>query len=368
MPSEAIYRDEWDVIQIIAPTGGLTAGELIQLPDGKAGYVEGLTNVAAGEPASIRTGGQVVIPKTTSIVFLDGGECFWDHSENKGHFKAVNDRDFYAGSVVGEHAAADTEVRINLNERPVYNVDLARDGFTSVAVGTAAAGGFGQAVSQGGSIPLEITATNEAQKVDAMSVAGFSLAAKGIFRGIFRVTNDGGSGVQDFSLGIADGTNATDFQSVNAFATIHLDGNVLAINAESDNNSTDVNPTDTTKVYAEGAALANRVEVWIDARDPASVKFYVEAVRVLTGTTFILTGARPVFRDRPPRKDDRHRRVPRRDRLRGGAHSELVGHALALRSRFRRGRRPLPRGFRRGGRDRAGGEPRHAGHGRSGDA
>jgi hypothetical protein len=295
MPNEATYRDTDECLQLIAPSGGWTAGQVIQVLDGRAGYVEGLENIAAGDPASVRVRGQVLIPKTTGIEFLDGGECFFDHSANKGHFKAVNDRDFYAGAVIGDHASTDVEVRINLNVRPVYASDLLADGFASVLVGTPAAGGFGYPVNLGGALVLELTATNEAQKVDALGVQGVAVAANPIFRGIFRVLSDGASGSQDLTIGMSDGTHASDFQSVNAFAAFHLDGNVAAINAQSDDSVTDVAPVDTTKTYAEGAALANRVEVWIDGRDPAGFRYYVEGVRVNAATTFPMAAAGPLF-------------------------------------------------------------------------
>lgn len=40
--------------------------------------------------------------------------------------------------------------------------------------------------------------------------------------------------------------------------------------------------TDSTLDYTEGT----RFEVWMDFRDPASVKIYVNGAQVLTGTTF----------------------------------------------------------------------------------
>ena len=47
----------------------------------------------------------------------------------------------------------------------------------------------------------------------------------------------------------------------------------------------------TTKDVTAGTAVANRVELWIDCRDPANVKLYVDAVRVLSATTFRLDNA-----------------------------------------------------------------------------
>jgi hypothetical protein len=128
--------------------------------------------------AALQTEGIVELPKTTSMVFLDGGPVYWDHSANKCHFKKVSDRDFFIGTAYGDFLTAGaTTMKVNLNVQPRFDIDLARDGFQSVLVGTAAAGGFGYPVNLGGSLMFELTATNEAQKVDALSVDGFAVGA-----------------------------------------------------------------------------------------------------------------------------------------------------------------------------------------------
>jgi len=294
-------RDHNDRRTIAA--AAVATGEIWQLPDGRAAYYNGLDAAAANDFTEWQTDGTVEVTKTASIVILDGQPVFWDHSANSATFEPVNDRDFFLGTAVGDWASADTTGKVNLNCKPHYNVDLLHGGagfgtggFLSVPVGTPAAGAFGYPVVLGGTLQLELTATSEAQKADALSVDGFAVGSNWIFEGIFRLANDGANATQDFTFGVASGTHATDFQSVAEFAAVSTVGASTNINCQSDDGTTDVAPTDSTKDYTEGSAVANRVHVVIDGRDPASVKFYIDGVRVLSGTTFVLTAATgPLF-------------------------------------------------------------------------
>jgi predicted RecA/RadA family phage recombinase len=294
MTIEASYFDTHETVSIVVPTGGLSAGEVIQLPDGRAGYVEGLQAILAGDRATIRVKGKVRLPKTASIVLLSGGKSFWDHSANKGHFKPVNDRDFYLGVVVGDAASTDTEYTVDLNVEPVYIADLSRDAFTTANIGTAAAGaaGFGGPKRYGGANKFLLTSTNEAQKVDALSRYGFAPGAKAIVEFEINNVTNGAGGAQDLSVGIADGTHATDADTIAQSAFIHMNGNDLNIYAECDDGTNETNATDTTIDAVAGTPF----EVWIDCRDLTSLKFYIDGVRVLSATTFSIAAAASTFK------------------------------------------------------------------------
>lgn len=286
------FKDE--CVRKMKANAAFATGEVIQLPDGRAGIVQNLNGdeAAASDIVAFQTEGVYTVTKTASIVITDGQPVYWDHSANSATFIQADDRDFFLGTAYGDAASADTTMKVNINAKPEYTVDLFRDGFQTVLVGTAAAGAFGYPVPTGGGYVFELTATNEAQKVDALGVNGFDAAANWIVEGTFRVYDDGGSGAQDFSVGIASGTNATDFESVTSFVALHLDGNSTTINAESDDNSTDVAPTDTTKTYTMGTTRASRVHFVMDGRDPADIQIYINGVLVLGATTFTagLTG------------------------------------------------------------------------------
>ncbi|MBA2626728.1 MAG: hypothetical protein H0U85_01840 [Gemmatimonadales bacterium] len=262
------------------------AGEARQGSDGRAEVRTGLNAAVAGDLTGWTADDVYRMPKTASVVFLDGGRAYWDHSANKVHYKRVGDRDFYLGRFVGDSASGDTECLVNLNVNPPDDLDLARDPIASTTVGTAAAGAFGYPVRLGGATIFELTATNEAQKCDALSVDHFAKGANAIIEGAFRVLSDGAGTVVDVSIGIANGTHASDADTIAESVFLHLDANITTINAESDDGTTEVVATDTTKTYTEGATLAVRREFWIDMRDPADVQIYIEGVLVLTATVF----------------------------------------------------------------------------------
>jgi hypothetical protein len=273
--------------------GTVAAFSVRQGPTGLAEVFDKATPASANTFQSFNNqiGDRYTIPKSTSVKFLKGGRVYWDRSAEQATYKPVNDRDFYVGRAAADSDTATSTVDVLLNVDPPYDIDLFRDGFQTVLVGTPAAGGFGFPVNMGGSHLFRLSATSEAQKVDALSVRGFSKDANAIVRFKFRVLSDGASGSQDASIGVADATHASDFQTVGTFVALHLDGNVTAINAQSDDTATDVAPTDTTKVYAEGSLLTNQKECWMDFRNPNDVQIYIDGELVLDGTTFTLAGS-----------------------------------------------------------------------------
>lgn len=290
--ADATYaRGEDDNRVVLAASAN--SGEVRQLADGRAGVMQGLTAGTSLETRTFKTNGIHVLTKATGIVLLDGGRAYWDHSANDVTFKKVNDRDFYLGRVVGDAASADTEVAVNLNLDPKYDIDLleGEGGVLSVATGTSAAGGFGLPVKFGHSTGLSLTATSEAQSVDLLSVDRVALASNPIAEFVVRLGANGSTSAVDINFGLANGTSTTDADAITESVFFHIDGGALDLFAESDDGTTEVNATDTTVNVTAGTAVANRFEYWIDARDPASVRLYVDGVRVLSGTTFVLTAA-----------------------------------------------------------------------------
>lgn len=275
--------------EVVAYTAqaGLATGELIQLPDGRAGVVDKATS-SGGLTTPFVT--QVWdITKTAGVVFLDGGRVYWDHSANAATYKKVNDRDFYIGRAVGDAASASTTARVAINIDPRYDIDILRDPFTTAFTGTQALGGL--ALLHRGGLHAVLSSTNEAQKVDALSVDGFATGANAIIEFAFRVISDGAGSNTDVSIGVANGTHASDADSITESLFIHLDGNDVDINAESDDGTTEVASTDTTINYTEGSSVSERVEVWMDMRNPADVQIYVNGSLVLGSTVFDVSAA-----------------------------------------------------------------------------
>lgn len=271
--------------------GGLSPYEVQQAPTGEAGVYDRATAAAAGAYADLTTVGTFLVAKAAGFVALPGNRAYWDHSANACSYRKNADRDFYIGRFAEDATSAATGALVELNVDPPYDRDLARDGFASVLVGTPAAGGFGYPVNLGGALVFELTATNEAQKVDALGVDGFATGANAIVEGAFRVISDGAGAVVDASIGVANGTHASDADAITESVFVHLDANNTNVNAESDDGTTEVAATDTTTDYTEGATLACRKEVWIDMRNPADVQVYVDGALVLDATTFNVNAA-----------------------------------------------------------------------------
>lgn len=276
----------------IVVAAAVAIGEVRQLPDGRAGVLANTSALSVGATGTYDPTSRVyTMPKTASVQFIKGGRAYWDHSARAVHFKKANDRDFYLGRFLEDAAAADASCSVILNVDPPYDIDLLRDGVLSVPTGTKAVGAFGFPKVLGGSHQLELTATNEPQCIDMLSRDRFAVGSNWVAEFVVVPDANGSTSDVDFNVGVANGTSTTDADAIAESAFAHIDGGSTNICAESDDGTTEVSATDTGADITAGTAVANRTEIWIDGRDPASVKFYVEGVRVLSGTAFVLTAA-----------------------------------------------------------------------------
>lgn len=257
------------------------AYEVRQMPTGRAGFLDSPVGINSGNYAEFRTDGQWTLNKATGFVGLKGNRAYFDHSANNVSYRKVNDRDFYLGRFAEDATSAATSCVIDANIDPPYDLDVARDPYDTVFVGTQGLNTMG-IFRRGGAHKFILSATNEAQKMDILTKDGFALGANAIVEFAVEVVSDGAGTVVDVSLGAANDTHATDADSITDSVFIHLNANSTTILAESDDGTTEVTATDTTITYTEGT----RFEVWMDFRDPASVKIYINGARVLTGTTF----------------------------------------------------------------------------------
>lgn len=292
MPDASFVRPGDPTIVTLASAASI--GELRQLANGYAAYMNSFASGTTNEQKNFHGNHQVVITKPTGIVFLDGGKVYWDRSARTASYRAIDDADFYVGTCIDGATSASTEVAVNLNVEPRYTVDLFRDGFASVPVGTLALGGLGIA-QNGGTTRFILDATNEAQKLDALSKNGFSTGSNAIVEFAFTVESDGGSAV-DASIGVASATHATDADSIAQHLFVHMDGNSTAIKLQSKDGTTTVAATDSTKTYTTGTTGSVRKEVWFDFSNPADVQVYIDGVNVLPATVFNVSAGASTWR------------------------------------------------------------------------
>ena len=135
----------------------------------------------------------------------------------------MSDRDFFMGTAVGDAAASDAYVYVNLNKRASYKIDLIDSAFASVLVGTAAAGAFGypRDWSDRGARTVGYQRSPESGFAEHQGFARSKIRSSK-FR--FACSNDGSGTTPDLSLGIADGTHASDADSIAQSVFFHLDG------------------------------------------------------------------------------------------------------------------------------------------------
>mgnify|MGYP007071574186 CR=1 FL=1 len=286
--AEAIFIQEGQMLDF-TPAADVAAGQVVQLPDGRAAVAP--VPIAAGIKGAVAISGRHKVLKTASINLLAGGRVFWDHSANTATFRTVNDRDFYMGTVAEDSLAAATTVLVDLNVHQRNAIDALNGPSLSVATGTSAAGGFGLPRVYGGALGLVLTGTSEVQCVDVLSVDRVAVASNPILEAQIRLGVNGSGSASDFNIGLASATSTSDADAVAEHCFFHLDGNALDLFAQSKDGTTTVSAVDTTVNVTAGSAVANRVELWIDARDPSDVQLYVDGVNVLPSSVFRLDNA-----------------------------------------------------------------------------
>lgn len=258
----------------------LDAYQVIQLRDGRAAFLE--LDVEADDSCQPIVSGVGDVAKASAVNLLDGCEVWWDDANAVATYKRVSKDCWYLGTANGDALAGATTVAVDINAKPKYECDLG-DGLWT----TEATNGLGVTQLPGGAVQLAFDAVVEAAQAAIFSTVPIAVAKNPIFEARIAVFDIGDDAALDMNIGLASGSHATDFQSVAEQATIHFNGADLSVFAESDDSATDVAEVDTTVNAVDDTDLV----IWIDARVPAAVKFYVDGVRVLSGSTFTLAAA-----------------------------------------------------------------------------
>ncbi|MBK8916469.1 MAG: DUF2190 family protein [Phycisphaerales bacterium] len=273
--------------RILTAAAAVAAGEIYQLPDGRAAVHTGAKAAASGDAVGFATEGVFKVTKTASVVMLDGAEIWWDHSADAAILKPAvpTDKDFFLGTLVGDAASAATSCYVNLNVRPNYIIDLVHGAFVHAPVLTAGTPVLAQI---GGGVRAAFSATAEAQKLDMLSQRSFPVSSQWILDAVVCVRTNADADVGDLNVGVANGTHASDADAITESCFAHFDmGADLNIDAESDDGTTEVNATDTTVDWAVGTP----VRITIDGRTHSDIQIYVNGVLVLGATVFTLAAA-----------------------------------------------------------------------------
>lgn len=269
-----------NTMDVTAPAA-MAAGQVFQLPDGRAGVTAGLAGFASGDPATLITAGQFTFTKTATLVVLDGAPVYWDRSANTATpLRAAAGADYYLGVAVGDSATATTTVVVDINVQPSYTIDLLADPGVSIAVGDAALS------YQGGSAVFNILATSEAEKIDLISYRSIPVTVPFIVEGRMASFVIGTDNTVDMNVGLANATHATSADTITESMFIHLD-ETLDINIESDDNSTEVAATDSTVNCVDNTYF----DFAFDCRDLTDIQIYINGVNVLPASVFKLNAA-----------------------------------------------------------------------------
>lgn len=282
---ESIHRKDGQMVDY-TPEAAITGGQVLQLPDGRAAVAK--VDIAAGVLGAVAVSGLVDVLKAASIVILNGTGIWWDHSANTATcIPQFGDRDFYLGVAVGDVVAGATYIRVALNVEASYVIDTRGGAGMLTGGGDTVLVANGYLVNRGGMLELGFTTAAEAQKSDWLSRRSFPKGANWIVDIMLELATAADDAAADFDVGVSNETHATDFQTAANFAAFHLDGDDLNIDVHSDDGTTDVAPVDSTVDIVAGTPIF----LQIDGRDETNIKFYINGVRVASGSTFTLTAA-----------------------------------------------------------------------------
>jgi hypothetical protein len=274
----------------------VSAWEIQQMPDGRAGYRKSSNGASSADSTSWQTTDQVTVTKKTDVVIVNGSKLWWDQTNNWATpVPPYSGSSFYLGTAnvpatstnEGVEASASVTVGVNINEFPRDEIDLSKGPWTDEATN-----GLGVTNLSAG-FQLAFDAVTEVAQAAKYSLHTVPSTRPGVFACDVAVFDKGDNAALDMDIGIATGSHATDFSSVTSFVAIHFDGNDLSIKAHSDDDVTPVAPVDSTLDAVDDTIF----HLEIDYRSRADVRIYIDGVRICSDTTFALKSSgevRPV--------------------------------------------------------------------------
>ena len=286
-------KDNWarDTVTLQAAA---EPGDIVQCHDGRAGVVigsGGVRDLAAGDVADVYVQGEFEVDLAANVAAVRGFEVFWDESANAAiAVPGLSVGDFFLGTFT-EDKAGGTGVRakIALNRRlaPTWSLHGGGDqGIADTVLETNGLAANGVRYLPSG-LKLEFDTVSEAATASLLSGAALPVADNIMFSAIVNVETNGDASAFDLVVGLANAGHATDPDSITESVFASINGASTTINAESDDGTTEVAATDTTKTFTAGTPFA----LWIDARTRADIQIYINGVLVLPNSTFTLAAA-----------------------------------------------------------------------------
>ena len=269
MASQAILYKAGLNSQDYVPTVKKTAGEVVLLPDGRAGVVA--TDLAIGDAGTVYDKGIYDVLKTASIVLLEGQKVYWDRPANTASYTG----EFVIGVAMADAAAADATVRVGLNVAQNPLISLHKSPWEKEAV-------LGQGVDEvlRNTPRIAFDAVAEIAQAALISQDSVPIADGPIFEAWINVENGGDHAALDINFGLAAGSHATNFDLVSDYVVFHMDGASLNLMSQSDDTVTPVAAQDTTFDVVAGTWFF----VQIDVRDKAAVRIFVNGIEKNAGT------------------------------------------------------------------------------------
>lgn len=280
--SEASYLQDGNIISFTT-VAAVAAGEVLQVPDGRAGVA--IDAAVAGGLVSCQICGIHKLAKTDLQIYVPGQRLYWDASTSKvTAIPPITAADYFVGCAADDATASATTASVVLNKDWEGSVDQRSATFLVASTLTA---GDPRVAQVGAGMRFVLDATNEAQMISALSHKAVALDSDWIFLAEVVIGAAAGTAT-DISIGVSDSGHASDFQSADSFCTIHIDGNSANILVQSDDGSTDVAPIDSNIDWAANVPFA----LAIDGRDPADIKLYINGIReTATSTTLAIAAA-----------------------------------------------------------------------------
>ncbi len=271
MADAVLYKEAGAVVEDYTPAAATTAGDIIQLADGRAAVA--CTDLDASEAGSVYTAGQFTVTKYNAVVGLDGQAYFWDKTNSRASYTG----DFQIGTLADDAAVTATTCIVNLNAqvRPIIALNKS-DWTKQTSTGTVT-------INPGNAVALDLTTASSAQYAKIIARNGVDIDEKPILETWIDVSDNGDATAMTLDVGFVSSAVASSAIGSEAnLITLHLDGNSLDIDIQSDDGTTDTAAFDTGK-----NAVEDTLAFWqIDCRNKSTPAAYVNgALCSATGIT-----------------------------------------------------------------------------------